>query len=95
MADRGFFSYGKTNATGADLLCRTRTDSSGPKSEHVEDLGDGTWLAHLRRNTPAAELNAEPMLVRVIDYTLEDGRAAGRDGSDPAGYRLFTPLLDP
>ena len=29
------------------------------------------------------------MLVRVIDYTIDDGR------ENPTGYRLFTTLLDP
>ena len=96
-ADRGFFSYAlwrKTIVTGADLLWRIRTDKAGPKPEHVQDLPDGTWLAHLRRSTPAAERNAEPMLVRVIDYTLNDGR--DREGDDAAvTYRLFTTILDP
>ncbi len=99
-ADRGFFSYAlwrKAVATGADLLWRIRTDKAGPKPEHVQDLPDGTWLAHLRRTTPAAERNAEPMLVRVIDYTLDDGRVDGRarDGAAATVYRLFTTLLDP
>lgn len=98
-ADRGFFSYAlwrKTAATGADLLWRIRTDRSGPKPEHVRDLADGTWLAHLRRTTPASQRNAEPMLVRVIDYTLDDGRPP-RSGAagEPVTYRLFTTLLDP
>ncbi len=94
-ADRGFFSYAlwrKALATGADLLWRIRTDKAGPKPEHLQDLPDGTWLAHLRRTTPAAERNAEPMLVRVIDYTLDDGRA--RDDAQVT-YRLFTTLTDP
>lgn len=93
-ADRGFFSYAlwrKATATGADLLWRIRTDKSGPKPEHVKDLPDGTWLAHLHRRTPASERNAEPMLVRVIDYTIDDGRGA----QAPVLYRLFTTLLDP
>jgi len=94
-ADRGFFSYAlwrNSVAAGADLLWRIRTDKAGPKPEHVEDLPDGTWLAHLRRKTPASERNAEPMLVRVIDYTLDDGRV--QDGA-AVTYRLFTTLLDP
>jgi len=97
-ADPGFFSYAlwrKAVATGADLLWRIRTDKAGPKPEHVQDLPEGTWLAHLRRTTPAAQRNAEPMLVRVIDYTLDDGRDDGRDGAAATAYRLFTTLLDP
>ena len=92
LADRGFFSYAlwrKAIGTGADLLWRVRTDQSAPKPTHVEDLPDGSWLAHLRRTTPAAERRQEPMLVRVIDYTIEDGR------QNPTTYRLFTTLLDP
>ena len=92
LADRGFFSYAlwrKAIGTGADLLWRVRTDNAGPKPTHVEDLPDGSWLAHLRRTTPAAARREEPMLVRVIDYTVEDGR------EDPTTYRLFTTLLDP
>ena len=92
LADRGFFSYALWRSaigTGADLLWRIRTDPAGPKPTHVRDLDDGSWLAHLRGLTPAAARRQEPMLVRVIDYRIEDGRENG------ASYRLFTTLLDP
>jgi hypothetical protein len=91
-ADRGFFSYAlwrKAAATGADLLWRIRTDKSGPKPTHLQDLRDGSWLAHLRQTHSAAARRAEPILVRVIDYTIEDGR------ENSTTYRLFTTLLDP
>lgn len=98
-ADRGFFSYDlwrRATATGADLLWRIRTDRSAPKPEHVEDLPDGSYLAHLRRKTPAAERNAAPMLVRVIDYTVDDRRSGDPgEATTPAAHRLFTTLLDP
>ncbi len=92
LADRGFFSYAlwrKAVGTGADLLWRVRTDPAGPKPTHLHDLPDGSWLAHLRRSTPASERRQEPMLVRVIDYTIDDGR----DNAET--YRLFTTVLDP
>ena len=92
LADRGFFSYAlwrKAAQTGADLLWRVRTDQAGPKPTHVRDLEDGSWLAHLRRSTPAAARREEPMPVRVIDYTVDDGR------ENPTSYRLITTLLDP
>jgi hypothetical protein len=92
LADRGLFSYAlwrKAIGTGADLLWRVRTDKAGPKPTHVEDLPDGSWLAHLRRTTPAAARREEPMLVRVVDYTVEDGR------ENSTTYRLFTTLLNP
>ena len=91
-ADRGFFSYAlwrKALATGADLLWRIRTDRSGPKPTHIEDLPDGSWLAHLHQTHSAAARREEPMLVRVIDYTIDDGR------EHPDTYRLFTTMTDP
>lgn len=91
-ADRGFFSYAlwrKAIGTGADLLWRVRTDKAGPKPTHVEDLPDGSWLAHLRQTHSAAARREAPLLVRVIDYTIDDGR------ENPETYRLFTTLLDP
>jgi hypothetical protein len=92
LADRGFFSYAlwrKAIATGADLLWRIRTDRSGPTPVHLQDLPDGSWLAHLQQTHSAAARAAEPMLVRVIDYTIDDGR------DNPSPYRLFTTLTDP
>lgn len=91
-ADRGFFSYAlwrEAIATGADLLWRIRTDKAAPKPLHIEDLPDGSWLAHLKQTHSAAARRAEPMLVRVIDYTIDDGR------ENPETYRLFTTILDP
>jgi hypothetical protein len=91
-ADRGFFSYAlwrKASGTGADLLWRVRTDRAGPKPVHLEGLPDGSWLGHLHQTHSAAARRAEPMLVRVIDYTIDDGR------DNPTSYRLFTTVLDP
>ena len=92
LADRGFFSYAlwrKAISTGADLLWRVRTDKAGPKARHVKDLPDGSWLAHLQQTHSAAARRAEPMLVRVLDYSIDDGRGS------PTSYRLFTTVLDP
>lgn len=91
-ADGGFFSYAlwrKAIGTGVDLLWRIRTDRSAPKPVHVEDLPDGSWLADLRQTHSAEARGAEPMRVRVIDYTLDDGRESA------TSYRLFTTILDP
>ena len=92
LADRGFFSYAlwrKATRAGTDLLWRVRADPAGPKPRHLQDLADGSWLAHLHQTHSAAARREEPMLVRVIDYTIEDGR-------EHAGtYRLFTTLTDP
>jgi hypothetical protein len=91
LADRGIFSYSlwrKAIGTGADLLWRVRTDTAGPQPEYLKDLPDGSWLAQLRRST-GAERRLPPMPVRVIDFSIDDGR------EHPNGYRLFTTILDP
>lgn len=89
LADRGFFSYAlwrKASQTGADLLWRVRTGINAPQPVYVEDLPDGSWLAHLRARN---DRRSAPMLVRVIEYTIDDGR------DNPAVYRLLTTLTDP
>ncbi len=52
------------------------------------DLEDGSWLAELRPAAPPVG-PAEPLLIRVIEFTIDDGRGE----SDP--FRLFTTILDP
>lgn len=92
IADRGFFSYTLwRNAveSGAALLWRARTDKSAPTPRHVEDLPDGSWLADLQQRHSAAARRAAPLRVRVIDYTIDDGR------ENVGAYRLFTTILDP
>ena len=88
LADRGFCGFplwARAVATGADLLWRARTNM---KPRHLETLVDGTWLAELRLAGNAGR-HTEPLLIRVIDYQLDDGRA--NDNT----YRLFTTILDP
>lgn len=86
LADRNFTSYAlwrKAIATGADLLWRAKT---GLRPEHVQTLDDDSWLARIRLST---DKKAEPITVRVIDYSIDDGR------DNPEHYRLFTTILDP
>jgi hypothetical protein len=88
LADRGFCGYPlfkRAAATGADLLWRAK---STMKPRHLETLADGTWLAELRPGGNAGR-SAEPVVVRVIDYTLDDGRPSDET------YRLLTTILDP
>ena len=87
LADRGFFSYGlwrKAIGTGADLLWRVKT---GLRPEHLRTLDDDSWLAQIRPTV--GDKSAEPITVRVIDYTIDDGR------ENSESYRLFTTILDP
>lgn len=88
LADRGFCGYplwDKAQATGADLLWRAKTNM---QPRHVETLADGTWIGELRPAGNAGR-HAVPHRVRVIDYTIDDGR------SNDTTYRLFTTILDP
>jgi len=59
---------------------------STPRPVHLQTLADDSWLAQVRS---ATDKKADPITVRVIDYTLDDGR------DNPERYRLFTTILDP
>lgn len=88
LADRGFCGFPLWSLavqTGADLLWRAGTKM---KPRHVQDLTDGSWLAEFRPSGNAGR-NAEPLMIRVIEYEVDDGR--GETGP----FRLFTTLLDP
>jgi hypothetical protein len=91
LADRGMFSYEvwrRACATGADLVWRVRTGVTGAKPAFVRELPDGSWLGRLPP-PKGGDREGEPMLVRVIDYVIDDGR------DNPETYRLFSTLLDP
>jgi hypothetical protein len=88
LVDRGFYGYRlftQASATGADLLWRTKTAT---KARHLETLDDGSWLGEI---TPGGNegRHATPAEVRVIDYTIDEGR----EHAD--SYRLLTTILDP
>lgn len=91
LADRGFAGFAlwrRAAATGADLLWRVKNTSTGLRSHPVSELPDGSRLAQIL--PPKAERKTtEPMTVRVVDYTIDDGR------ENPESYRLFTTILDP
>lgn len=87
LADRGFYGFTaweNARGTGADLLWRVKGNL---KLEPAEDLPDGSWLADVY-DSVADKQRLSPIRVRVVSYTIEDGR-------DPTGpYRLITTLLD-
>jgi hypothetical protein len=88
VADRGFCGYPlwrKAAGTGADLLWRAKTNMA---PRHIETLTDGSWLAELRPGGNAGR-TAEPVPIRVIEFTIDDGRGE----TEP--FRLFTTLVDP
>jgi hypothetical protein len=91
LADRGFLSidlWRQAAATGSHLLWRASATFSLPV---IEVLSDGSYLSRLVASTTTARRGgAEAATVRVVEYTIDDGRA-------PEGehYRLVTTLLDP
>jgi len=74
--------------TDAATLSRVRSHRNtwSPRSARA---GPRRWflLAHLKKSTDRTP--APPMLVRVVDYTIDDER------TNAETYRLFTTLLDP
>lgn len=88
LADRGFCGFPlwqKAVATGADLLWRAKPNM---KPRPIETLSDGSWLAELRPSGNAGR-HADGLVIRVIDYQIDDGRP------NDETYRLFTTIVDP
>jgi hypothetical protein len=88
--DRNFFSYARVKAVkqrGAHLLALV---SNSPVFKPVSHLKDGSYIAHLYRTAKDPKQEANPIVVRVIKYTLkDDGRGHGGEQR-----RLLTTLLD-
>ncbi len=88
LADRGFYGFAlweQAAATGADLLWRAKGNL---KPRPIEVLADGSWLAEITPGGNAGRHTA-PLAVRVIDYTIDDGR------DQESTYRLLTTMTDP
>lgn len=88
LADRGFTGFAlwqQASATGADLVWRAKNNVT---PRQIEVFDDGSWLGEMRRNN--AKLDTEAIIVRVVDYHLDDGR-----GTEMGPFRLFTTMLDP
>jgi hypothetical protein len=92
LAGRGFTGYElwqAAAATGAQLLWRASATFSLPA---LELLSDGSYLSRLLpgKGTRLHRAGAGPVTVRVVEYTIDDGRAP-----EDERYRLITTLLDP
>jgi len=88
LADRGFYSFEawqKASKTGADLCWRVKDNLT---LTSTKDLPDGSYLGEVFHSTKDRQ-RLEPVTVRVIEYTIDDGR-------QPTGpYRLITNIFDP
>jgi Insertion element 4 transposase N-terminal/Transposase DDE domain len=90
MWDRGFHDYDMlagVRSRGAHVLARL---PAHVKPKRVEVLPDGTWLAYLQPSDPARR-QTERLLVRVLEYTIDDPTRPGH----AQHHRLITTLLDP
>ncbi len=88
LADRGFYGFGLWKAaveSGADLLWRMRASQ---RLDPIEILADGSYLSQVFE-VHNFKRRGEPTTVRVIDYTLDDGR------DNENRYQLITTILDP
>lgn len=91
LADRNFFSYelwGQAGATGAQLLWRVKKNML---LNPVEIFEDGSYTACIYPGTKARRHKEDGILVRVIEYTIND---PGRLDTEPQ-YRLITTIMDP
>ena len=92
LADRGLASFAlwrRAAATGADLLWRFRNGTNALTPHLLQELPDGSYLAQIVPSAKARKQGTEPITVRVIDYTVNDGRGSAET------YRLMTTILDP
>ncbi len=89
LADRFFPSYKLWQAaagTAADLLWRTRQNA---RLDVDQRLPDGSYLSRIYASTADRRHRRKGIVVRVIDYRLQDV-----PGAEPI-YRLITTILDP
>lgn len=89
LADRGLYSFSLWEAaqrTGADLLWRTKSSHLLPVQER---LVDGSYLSQIYADTKSRR-RGNGIAVRVIEYTLDDGR-----DDVEVRYRLLSTILDP
>jgi hypothetical protein len=90
LEDRGFFSYPawkKLRARGVHLLVRIK---SHMVFRPLRYLGDGSFLAKIYPSDKDRRKDENGIVVRIIEYTLNDPRRVGHGEK----HRLMTSLLD-
>jgi len=91
MWDRGLHSFdmaAQTRQRGAHFLGRMPSHS---KPEFVKALPDGSYLAWIYPSDYHRKKRGERLLVRIIEYTIDDPNRPGHGER----HRLCTSLLDP
>ena len=90
LEDRGFFSYAhwkKLDARGTKLLIRLK-DNLILRS--IQRLPDGSFLAKIYPSPQDRDKDRDGIIVRVIEYTLNDPERTGHGET----HRLATNLFD-
>jgi hypothetical protein len=90
MWDRGFLSYRRVAdviARKAHLLARVKKDLI---LRPIRSLGDGSYLAKLYRHSHDRKHDRKGIVVRVLDYELDDPKRTGHRQR----HRLITTLHD-
>jgi hypothetical protein len=90
MWDRNFLSYGrvaKVIGQKAHLLARVK---KGLVFESIRELPDRSYLARLYRSHSDRKQDRNGIVVRILDYTLDDPKRTGH--GEP--HRLLTTLLN-
>src|SRR5207247_3689978 len=88
--DRGFLSYAhvaQVQERPAHLLARVKTNLV---FERLQALPDGSYLAKLYPSPTHRRQDRDGLVVRIIEYTLNDPRRGGAGER----HRLLTTLLD-
>ena len=101
LADRGLWGadrWRRAVRSGAALVWRVKLGPTGPALPVERVLADGSWLARLTAGS------GDLILVRVLDYRLDDPGLAAQANPGPHSrrrasarmvYRLITSILDP
>jgi hypothetical protein len=80
LTDRGLWGadrWRRAVRSGAALVWRVKTGPTGPALPAERVLADGSWLAWLTAGT------GDPILVRVLDYRLDDPGLASQASRGP------------
>ena len=89
LEDRGFFSYGDWKALHSCVKLLVRLKSNFILKP-IQRLSDGSYLAKIYPTSYHRQKDRDGIVVRVIEYTLDDPQRTGHGET----HRLFTNLLD-
>lgn len=89
LEDRGFFCYEDWKALHSRVKLLVRVQSH-MVLKPIRRLSDGSYLAKIYRGNYYRERDLDGIVVRVIEYTIDDPQRTGH----AATHRLITNLLD-